>query len=56
MEKSGRLGNEGQNCPCYGLYCEACENYICCTNIDGLCDKCFEEHGSCPKLSRHPFE
>ena len=40
-------GNSGRDCPGYISHCDECDYLICCTNHDGLCDKCFEENGTC---------
>ena len=31
-----------------GECCDECDYLLCCTNCDGLCDKCFAEHRGCP--------
>lgn len=51
-------GNNGQHCLYNGehsdsdgnnieICCDQCDYLICCTNFDGLCDKCFEKNGFC---------
>jgi len=40
-------GNGGQYCPDNPEYCDECDYLICCTNANGLCDKCFAENGAC---------
>jgi len=27
MNEISKLGNEGQNCPVYGIYCEVCDHF-----------------------------
>jgi len=48
-------GNEGRDCPARGETCDECDEcdyLICCTNANGLCDKCLEEHGACQTKAR----
>jgi len=40
-------GDEGQNCPGNPELCDECDYLMCCTNYDGLCEKCLEESGTC---------
>ena len=47
MESNLVPGNEGRNCPGNGTCCDECDYLICCTNYNGLCDKCFDEDGKC---------
>ena len=34
-------------CPGNPEYCDECDYLICCTNYNGLCERCFEENGMC---------
>ncbi|MCL2301060.1 MAG: hypothetical protein FWC27_13035 [Firmicutes bacterium] len=40
-------GNSGEDCPGNPEGCDECDYLICCTNANGLCDKCFAAHGEC---------
>ena len=32
---------------CGEIPCEDCDFFICCTNFDGLCDKCLMDNMEC---------
>ncbi len=34
--------------------CDECDYLICCTNFNGLCDRCFEENNLCPEIEKKP--
>jgi len=47
-------GNNGQNCRGNSKYCDECDYLICCTNYNGLCDKCLKENGTCQLAKSDP--
>ena len=49
-------GNDGQDCPGNPELCDECDYLICCTNYNGMCDRCLEENGRCATApsSLHP--
>jgi len=40
-------GDSGKRCPGNMEFCDECDYLICCTNYNGLCDKCRKDNGAC---------
>ena len=53
IDKVTLIPGDAEHCPGSGELCDKCDFLICCSNFNGLCDKCFEEDATCKWRTPH---
>jgi len=47
MDNQTKSSETGEILLCGDIPCEDCDFFICCTNFEGLCDKCLMSNMAC---------